>query len=103
MIIDNADDASVLFGPLNTGDSCKRLINFVPHSRKGSVLFTTRSRKAAVDLAGGNALQLDELDKREVKELLSARLMSHNYVLLEDEEVVRKFLDTLAFLALAIV
>ena len=103
MIIDNADDASVLFGPLDTGDSWERLIDFVPHSRKGSVLFTTRSRKAAVDLAGGNALQLDELDKREAKELLSARLMSHNHVLLEDEEVVREFLDTLAFLALAIV
>ncbi|KAF2732931.1 HET-domain-containing protein [Polyplosphaeria fusca] len=103
MVIDNADDVSVLFDPLDTGGSEERLIDFVPHSRKGSVLFTTRNRKAAVDLASGTALQLGELDEREAKELLRARLLPENHVLLDDKEIVHEFLDMLAFLALAIV
>ncbi|KAF2726400.1 hypothetical protein EJ04DRAFT_223043, partial [Polyplosphaeria fusca] len=103
MVVDNADDASVLFDPLKKGGSRERLIDFVPHSRKGSVLFTTRTRKAAVDLAGGTALQLGELDEREAKELLRARLFPDNHILLEDEGIVRELLDMLAFLALAIV
>ncbi|KAF2730001.1 HET-domain-containing protein [Polyplosphaeria fusca] len=77
MVVDNADDISILLDLLETG--------------------------AAVDLAGGTALQLGELDKREAEELLRARLLPHNHVLLEDEEVVHEFLDMLAFLALAIV
>ncbi|KAF2726496.1 hypothetical protein EJ04DRAFT_453249, partial [Polyplosphaeria fusca] len=103
MVLDNADDISVLFNPLKTGGSGERLIDFVPHSCKGSVLFTTRTRKAAVDLAGGTALQLGELDEREAKELLRARLFPDNHILLEDEGIVREFLEMLAFLALAIV
>ncbi|KAF2726442.1 HET-domain-containing protein, partial [Polyplosphaeria fusca] len=103
MVIDNADDVSVLFDPLDTRGSEERLIDFVPHSRKGSVLFTTRTRKAAIDLTGGTALQLGELDEREAKELLRARLLPDNLVLLEDKEIVHEFLDMLAFLALAIV
>lgn len=103
MVVDNADDVSILLEPLEVGGGGERLIDFVPHSSKGSVLFTTRTRKAAVDLVGGNALQLGELDEREAEELLKTRLLPDNHIVLEDKEIVHEFLDMLAFLALAIV
>jgi tetratricopeptide (TPR) repeat protein len=103
MIVDNADDTSVLLDQLEREDSGNRLIDFLPHSRKGSVVFTTRTREAAVDLAGGSAIQLGELEEEEAEEVLRTRLLPQNQYLLEDDKMVHEFLDMLAFLALAIV
>lgn len=41
MIVDNADDVSILFDPLEEESGRNRLINYLPHSRKGSIVFTT--------------------------------------------------------------
>ena len=50
MIVDNADDSQVLVGEENESHESARLIDYIPHSNKGAILFTTRSRKAAIDL-----------------------------------------------------
>lgn len=95
MIVDNADDVSVLLG-------VDRLIDYIPYSRKGSIVFTTRTRVAAIKLAE-SVLELGKLEKAEAKEILRKRLLQEHQHQLEDEEVTEKFLNVLAFLALAIV
>ncbi|KAF2475260.1 kinesin light chain [Lindgomyces ingoldianus] len=101
MVVDNADD----FGILRDAESGKTpLIDYLPHSnRKGSIVFTTRTREAAVDLAGSNSVELGELGEGEGKEVLRTRLLPDNQHLLEDGQVVYEFLNMLTFLALAIV
>lgn len=54
MVVDNADDVSVLFELLNRESNANWLIDYLPRSRKGSIVFTTRTREAAVKLAESN-------------------------------------------------
>ncbi|KZM27862.1 uncharacterized protein EKO05_0010026 [Ascochyta rabiei] len=103
MVVDNADDVSVLFEPLDRESSADRLIDCLPYSRKGSIVFTTRTAKAAVDLAESRVIELGELDVSEATELLRIRLFQKHHCQLEDEEAVYKLLNMLTFLALAIV
>jgi tetratricopeptide (TPR) repeat protein len=103
MVVDNADDVNVLLDPLEAETSKDRLVDFLPCSRHGSVVFTTRTRNAAIDLAGGTVMQLGELTEEEAGEVLRTRLLPDNQHLLENDQVVHTFLDILAFLPLAIV
>ncbi|KAF2647204.1 TPR-like protein [Lophiostoma macrostomum CBS 122681] len=103
MVVDNADDVGVLFGQLDEESGGNRLIDNLPYSRKGSIVFTTRTRVAAVKLAESKVIALGELDKVEATELLKTRLFQEHQRQLRDEETVDEFLDILAFLALAIV
>jgi tetratricopeptide (TPR) repeat protein len=101
MVVDNADDVDVLFGALNEGSSADWLIDYLPHSRKGSIVFTTRTRKAAVKLAGSNHIQLNELDELEARKMLEQHVPNKD--LLEDGKAVHEFLELLTYLPLAIV
>lgn len=103
MIIDNADDLDVLHSPLGEGSGASRLIDYLPYSRKGSVIFTTRTRQVAVQVAGNNVIELDKLNEREAKELLRTRLFEQNQHQVENAAIVEEFLRILAFFALAIV
>lgn len=100
MIVDNADDDTVLFGTLGDERTGDRLIDFIPQSRKGSVIFTTRTRDVAVKLAD-NSIPLGELEKLEGKEVLMKRILSKHY--LENDTIVDEFLSMLNYLPLAIV
>ncbi|KAJ4353222.1 uncharacterized protein N0V89_004949 [Didymosphaeria variabile] len=97
VVVDNADDDSVLFG------GADRLIDWLPLSRKGSIVFTTRTRTAAIKLAESNVVVLGELAEAEAREMLRKRLLPARQQQLQDEKTVTKFVDMLAFLALAIV
>ncbi|KAK8045712.1 hypothetical protein PG996_013776 [Apiospora saccharicola] len=99
MIIDNADDARLLLDKTITG-SRKRLIDYLPRHDKGSFIFTTRSRKAAVDLAS-TTLSLPQLTGEEAVDFIKKRLSDLD--LLESDAVVTKFLEMLTYLPLAIV
>jgi tetratricopeptide (TPR) repeat protein len=101
MFVDNADDENILFDPLNEANSTDRLIDYLPNSRKGSIVFTVRSRWAAVKLAESNTVQLTELDEKEASKMLEQCLPQKE--LLEDDEIVHEFLGMLTYLPLAIV
>ncbi|KAF2201833.1 kinesin light chain [Delitschia confertaspora ATCC 74209] len=103
MIVDNADDVSVLFDPIGEGDNADRLINCLPRSRKGSIIFTTRTREVAIKLAESNVIALGKLEQPDAKEMLRKRLIPEHQHQLEDGKTVDKFLDMPTFLALAIV
>ncbi|KAF4545517.1 Kinesin light chain, partial [Lasiodiplodia theobromae] len=97
LVVDNADDVDVLF---REGDDESRLIDYLPRSRNGSILFTTRTRKAAIDQVGSQSIELFEMNRAEALEFFSKTLNRKEF--LEGDEV-SKLLELLAYLPLAIV
>ena len=103
MIVDNADDVGILFDPVEKDDKTDRLIDIIPHSSKGSIIFTTRTRTAAIDLARSTVLELGELGEAEARHILSTHLLPSHQNELKNKQIVGDFLDTLAYFALAII
>jgi tetratricopeptide (TPR) repeat protein len=93
LIVDNADDPDLLFSDIAISD-------FLPFSRKGSVLFTSRNREAAVrlDIPERNIVTTAEMDVAEATDLLLKGLNSQRCNL----EDAKSLLDFLANLPLAI-
>ncbi|KAF2187411.1 kinesin light chain 1 [Zopfia rhizophila CBS 207.26] len=100
MIVDNADDPRILFESDSNAQST-RLIDYIPHSATGSVLFTTRSRKAATELSQTYILKLDDMGLTEARQLLARQLSRQ--ALLADKVAVDELLKSLTGLPLAIV
>lgn len=88
MVVDNADDVEVLFQKDTDGT---RLADYLPNGRRGSLLFTTRTRKAAIKEAGVNTIQLHEMNQKEARNILEKSLLKKS--LLEDH-AIDKFLRT---------
>jgi hypothetical protein len=101
IIVENADNSKILLGVDNNSHESARSIDYIPHSDKGAVLFTTRSRKAATDLTQRNVLELNNIGKAEARQLLAQRIIRQ--ALLNDEAAVDVLLETLTGLPLAIV
>jgi tetratricopeptide (TPR) repeat protein len=101
MIVDNADDPKVLLEVDSKNPKSVRLIDYIPHSNEGLVLFTTRSRKLATELTQTHVLPLDDMGEAEARQLLICR--TANKALLNEEATVNKLLETLTGLPLAIV
>jgi len=101
MIVDNADDPGVLLGTTNSNPMPARLSDCLPHSNRGTILFTTRSRKAAGDLTQSSVLELNDMSKAEARQLLARRITKQ--ALLNDETAVDELLEILTYLPLAIV
>lgn len=100
LVIDNADDIG-MWTDQPTPDS-GRLIDCLPRSKYGSIVFTTRDKKAAVKLAGSasrNVVEVPELDEVGAKQLLQKYLSDD---VLNDQQHVTALLDKLCHLPLAI-
>ncbi|KAI3343673.1 hypothetical protein F4824DRAFT_440720 [Ustulina deusta] len=94
LIIDNADDLDMLFTSAN-------LASYLPFSRKGSILFTTRNRQVAVqlDIAQGDIITVAEMSDAEANILLCKHLKESQK---SDNESMKRLLEYLANLPLAI-
>jgi tetratricopeptide (TPR) repeat protein len=103
IVVDNADNESVLFSAIEEGSGVHQLISYLPRSRKGSIVFTTRTRAAATKLAENKVIALGELEKAEAVEILNRRLSQEHLYQLKDNDTVHEFLSMLFFHALAIV
>ncbi|KAH7139511.1 hypothetical protein B0J11DRAFT_575420 [Dendryphion nanum] len=103
LIVDNVDDSDILFSPLGQNSSTNRLIDYLPHSSQGSIVFTSRTRKTAVKLAPENLIALGDLTKHDAIKMLKARLHPEHQHELLVQETIDTFLDTLNYFALAIV
>jgi tetratricopeptide (TPR) repeat protein len=101
MIVDNADDPAVLQGIVDGDVRSARLSDFLPRSRRGAILFTTRSRKAAQTLTPNHVLELKDMSEAEARQLLVQRVTQE--ALLDDSLAIEKLLSLLACLPLAIV
>src|ERR1700694_4093010 len=83
MVLDNADNAGV-FHPHRTGKAAlsstssdqKQLASFLPKSRNGMILVTSRSMDAAEQLTGNqnNILSIKPMDDGQALELLRRKL-----------------------------
>ncbi|KAI0895108.1 hypothetical protein F4806DRAFT_469907 [Annulohypoxylon nitens] len=94
LIVDNADDLELLFGNV-------ALLDYLPFSRKGSILFTTRNHGTTVrlDIPQEYSTTITEMNDDEAKELLRIGLKESQ---MRDAESTRCLLDFLANLPLAI-
>ncbi len=101
LIVDNADDSKMLYEEDAEDSTTLTLVDYLPFSRIGSNLFTTRSRKIAVKLAGSNVLHVDLMKPDDAKEVLRGCLLDKDLLL--DTEAATKLLDLLGYLPLTIV
>ncbi|KAK7423229.1 hypothetical protein QQZ08_009125 [Neonectria magnoliae] len=97
LILDNADDETILY---QSRDRSKRILDFIPSSDDGRLLLTTRSRKVAVKVASRNIVQLLKMGFQEAKGLLENALIDTDQ--LEDDDLIKKLLENLTSLPLAI-
>jgi len=99
LIVDSADDHKLLF---DTGAAVGRRGFFwdLPENDQGVILFTTRSRKMAVDAAGSRVIDVEQVNKEEAA-MMFERLIIHKD-LLQDRDLLQELLDELTRLPLAI-
>ncbi|KAL4889182.1 hypothetical protein BDV59DRAFT_210483 [Aspergillus ambiguus] len=97
LIFDNADDVDMW----NKGSSTTpALKDFLPYNSRGHIVFTTRNRGLAMDLACSHVIQVEELDKDTGKEFLEKCLIQKS--LCHDTSAIIDLLEHLTFLPLAI-
>lgn len=98
MVIDNVDDQSSYFhGKMSNGKTPSQCIPRCPH---GTLIFTTRNRDIAVDLAAPSVpVMVAELNEKEGLQLVKGRLEDKSRV---DDNMVRELLVELEYIPLAI-
>ncbi|GMG01878.1 unnamed protein product [Aspergillus oryzae] len=96
LVLDNADDIS-FWADKTKGTTTSNL----PNSKHGSILFTTRSHKTAIRLAGRNIVTVKAMNSALAKNLLGNTLIDRS--LLTDERATADLLQKLTYLPLAIV
>ena len=106
MILDSADDINLFFqkngqGPMDTQHSGRCVAEFLPRSRFGSIVITTRDRRVAERLAGkkNSAIDVSLMSGQEAEELLRSKLDEE---LLSDSAALVELVDALDNLPLAI-
>ncbi|KAJ4286311.1 hypothetical protein N0V90_013345 [Kalmusia sp. IMI 367209] len=101
LVFDNADDIDIWTEKASGIAGSGRQIDLLPKSKYGSILFTTRSRKAATKLAGKNVVFVSEMTDADAKGLLQKSLINHN--LLVEDQAATDLLLKLTRLPLAII
>ena len=101
LIFDNADDITMWINDTRNNDASPSLIDYLPYSKQGSLVFTTRTRKVAVKLAQQNVVDVSKMDEDLAAQMLSKYLIDRN--LLENRKDAVELLKQLDFLPLAIV
>ncbi|RYO97854.1 hypothetical protein DL764_007251 [Monosporascus ibericus] len=88
LIVDNADDLKLLF-------SDPALADYLPFSRKGSILFTTRNHEVAIRLDIRLIITLKEMNNGEATELLQTGLKENQTHNTESTACLLEFLANL--------
>jgi tetratricopeptide (TPR) repeat protein len=105
LVFDNADDIDMWIAKagsgLQAGQASRPLIDYLPKSKKGAILFTTRDRKIAVKLAQMNVVDVPEMDEDAAAQLLKKCLV--NSTLVNSRHDTSDLLSQLTYLPLAIV
>jgi hypothetical protein len=100
-VFDNADDISIWTDKAENTTGSGRRIDYLPKSKHGSILFTSRSRKVATKLACKNVVPVDEMDETMARDLLENSLLDRD--LLADDTAATDLLQKFTHLPLAIV
>jgi hypothetical protein len=102
LIFDNADDMDMWINKGGNKNDSHGLKDYLPRSRQGRIVLTTRSRKIAVKLAQSNVIEVLEMDEEVATQLLSKSLINQELSSNHQEDTL-KLLQQLTFLPLAIV
>ncbi|KAI9706228.1 MAG: hypothetical protein M1812_008242, partial [Candelaria pacifica] len=97
LVVDNSDEEEVLFG---TSGVLRGVIDYLPESESGLILFTTRHRGIAVSLVGNQIVEIQEMDCKEAESFLTESLTRKE--LLYNPTVITDLLNELTHLPLAI-
>ncbi|KAH0551380.1 hypothetical protein GP486_007405, partial [Trichoglossum hirsutum] len=101
LIFDNADDVDMWIYNSASENQSPGLIDYLPQSSRGSIVFTTRNKKIAVKLAKQNIIEVSEMDEEIATQLLGRSLLDPT--LLQNHNDTLQLLDQLTFLPLAII
>ncbi|KFY31849.1 hypothetical protein V493_00740, partial [Pseudogymnoascus sp. VKM F-4281 (FW-2241)] len=100
LVFDNADDIDMWVGtPAEQGT--KRLIDYLPRSKLGCIVFTTRDRKTAVKLAQKNVVEVPAMSEDVATSMLRNCLIDPDLV--NNKPDTSSLLNELSYLPLAIV
>jgi len=99
-VFDNTDDLSMWIRPSESEPGSGGLKKYLPKSKQGCIIFTTRDRKIAVKLAGPNVAEVKEMDGDGAVELLKKSLVKPD---LHDDQHAKMLVGELTYLPLAIV
>ncbi len=91
LVFDNADNI----------DMCGTLLEHLPRSKQGCIIFTTRDRKTAVKLAQQSVVEVAEMDEPEATKLLQKCLINQDLV--REDQDRKALLAQLTYLPLAMV
>ena len=98
MVVDNVDDRAMFFEEDENGTTNKALIEYIPQSAKGSVIYTTRSRDVGIELSPDyDPIAVPSLDFSEAQSLLGKKITDSST---EDDQIA--LCEELAYLPLAI-
>ncbi|KAF2188822.1 TPR-like protein, partial [Zopfia rhizophila CBS 207.26] len=100
VVFDNADDMDMWMGEPSKRQS-NRLLDYLPKSRQGSILFTTRDRKVATKLASQNVVEVQEMNSEMALKLLQKCLIGDDVAACQTD--TETLLAQLTYLPLAIV
>jgi tetratricopeptide (TPR) repeat protein len=97
MIVDNVDDDAIM-------DREESLVDLIPTNSKGSVIFTTRSRRVAASLVpADNIIRVDDPDSNEARDLFCQEAgLTHSELCETEQTSVSGLLQSLNHLPLAI-
>jgi tetratricopeptide (TPR) repeat protein len=104
VVFDNADDIGMLItkagSKLEPEQGSRGLVDYLPSSGQGSIIFTTRDRKTAAKLADQNVVEIREIDEEAATQLLQKCLINPDLVNNRQDTAV--LLGELTYLPLAI-
>jgi hypothetical protein len=98
LIIDNADDMNIWTTPDGSSPVLKI---YIPQSKCGFVLFTTRNRQLATRLVGPEVINMPQMDNKMATDLLRASLIDRDLV--NNHQATSQLLHHLSCLPLAII
>ena len=98
LIIDNADDMNIWTTPDGSSPALK---TYIPQSKCGFVLFTTRNRQLATRLVGPEVINMSQMDDKMATDLLRASLIDSDLV--NNHQATSQLLHHLSCLPLAII
>ena len=101
LVFDNADDIDMWIPQARSKQESENLIDYLPRSEQGSIVFTTRDRRIAVKLAQNNVLEVSEMGEEVATDLLQKCLVDTD--LLNNKPATKALLNELTCLPLAIV
>jgi tetratricopeptide (TPR) repeat protein len=95
LVVDNADDVDIFLGT----DQSRGIVDYLPDSETGVVLYTTRTPEVA-ELTRGDVIELGAMDRQDAIAFLTKSMIRKD--LLRNDATANELLDELTCLPLAI-